>query len=143
MNYFMTEPEKAYIAGIVDGEGCIRVNKTDKETRKNPSYNINCHIVNTNKEVLEYIQSIIYCGKIFIHPKLGKRKILYKLSIDSCNIQDFIKTIYPYLRIKRKQAEIAFRFFNLTIGRRAGKQVLKDNILQQEILYEEMKNLNK
>ena len=53
-----------YLAGFIDGEGCIRLHK--HPTKDGFNYNLDVRIANTNLEVLQEIQKI-FGGKINIH----------------------------------------------------------------------------
>jgi hypothetical protein len=53
---------------------------------------------------------------------------------------DILQKIYPYLRVKRKQAEIIFKFKNLNNG--VGNPVDDDNWEKRENLYLEIRKLH-
>jgi hypothetical protein len=57
----MTEIEKAYFAGLVDGEGCINM-RTSHNNGKYPSIAASLHIAMTDIEPIAYVMQI--CGNI-------------------------------------------------------------------------------
>jgi hypothetical protein len=105
----LSESEKGYIAGIVDGEGCIRLSR-HKTIGKNKShiYHIQVTISNTSSQLLDWLENkipgIAYHRKTSQNPKwkdcyswviAGNRRAII-----------FLKEIKPYLVIKKKQAEL-------------------------------------
>lgn len=102
----MTELEKAYIAGIVDGEGSIMLQKFHSNEYPSPCVSI----ASTTYELLDWIKTII--GKGTIKQKKNynssKHKDCYSYILKHNNAIQLIKEIYPYLIInsKRKRAEL-------------------------------------
>ena len=102
----------AYIAGIVDGEGCITLARA---TRKHPTslcgYSIDTLVIvsNTNKWLLEYLK-FAFGGSVRAQ-KLGEnRKVCYHWRLSSRQAEAFLELILPYLHLKRPQAELALKF---------------------------------
>ena len=107
----LLETEKAYIAGLFDGEGCVSIIKDDRTgqgNHKSPSYSLILIISNNNKEVLEWLNKKTGIGN------LAKRKNqrLYDWKLSRKGTEIFLNKIYPYLIIKREQAELAIEFCN-------------------------------
>lgn len=99
------EVTKAYLAGIVDGEGCITISKNGQGVPY-----LRFQLQMTDLEAIELISSVAG-SKIYNIPTSNpKHKDLYKTIILGKKCQEFINIILPYLRIKRKQAEMALEF---------------------------------
>ena len=102
----MTETEKAYIAGIIDGEGSIMLQKIHKNENPAPCVSI----ASTTIELLEWIKLTI--GKGIISKKknynLEKHKDCYSYVIKRNYAISLLIDIYPYLIIptKKKRAEL-------------------------------------
>lgn len=105
--------DSAYIAGFLDGEGCITVSLS---TVNGVHYAYPCiDITNTNKDVLEWI-----CGTIGqpLKGSLGVQKRLKRTQRDGWELRIrgrlqmvvLLRQIAPYLKVKRKQAEILLRY---------------------------------
>jgi len=92
----------AYVAGIVDGEGCISV-WTSK--RKDRWIGIQIFITNTNVEVLDFCQKVLG-GVVKLHYHgTAKHKTSYRLSISSrSSVKRALEILLPYLIIKKKVA---------------------------------------
>jgi hypothetical protein len=132
----LTETEKAYIAGFVDGEGCISIARQKKFRSISLSYSLVFTITQADKTVLEYICSILGIGKIYWN---GSSKS-YQLIFPPKNTIDVLSLILPYLRVKKKQAELAFEFNN-NANWSKGKKIDQETNDIREKYYLEMRNL--
>jgi hypothetical protein len=97
--------ELAYIAGMIDGEGCLRIyNPTNNDGYNRKSQTI-LTIANTNKEVLEWIKNKLDCGNIYVREHNNpKWKPVYNLRIASrLQIIKILKKIKPYIIIKKEK----------------------------------------
>ena len=66
----------AYIAGFVDGEGCIRIKKSNQSGN---SYYVTFQVTNSSKKPLELIKSI-FGGRVFLEEKyIFKRRVRIRL----------------------------------------------------------------
>jgi hypothetical protein len=132
--------ESNYIAGIVDGEGSILINKRNDA---NNHYSVKVEIPNTNLDLLRYIRNITKLGDII---KESRRKInckiVYVYNVKSYEYKKFLIPILPYLVIKKRQAELMLQYISL---RKANKEYpLNDEEIEiKENIYEEIKPLNK
>lgn len=136
----------AYIAGIIDGEGYIgllRVKKGNKskwQSLREFKFVPCIKVVMTNKEIIEWLRNS-FGGTIEIRTKNTAKnaKVSYGWTLRKAHTIKFLKLIYPYLMIKRKQAEVLFRFPRIKAG-----TIITDEVYQKRIeLYEEIKILNK
>jgi len=152
----LLETEKSYIAGLVDGEGCIYIDKYKDKRNKSGNYNycLRVSIANTffglmewlgNKLSKEYHNHVLnQKGKEYING----RKPCYVWKICGTNAINFLKEIYPYLIIKKKQCEKAFEFsethFDNAKRDRKGKfSKLPNELLEKkEKIHKEIKDLN-
>jgi len=105
----LTEAQKAYIAGIVDGEGCISASKRSLSSGRR-GFTLILQVVNTDRNLLDYIVSILGLGKVNYPKRLGAHKQQYRLSLFGCNAKVVISEISPYLIVKREQAIVALSF---------------------------------
>ena len=109
----LSETEAAYIAGFIDGEGSIGLSDRGKEARKTRDliYIMKISISNTNRDVLEWIRLKIGFGSIYTARKgNNKHKQSYQWAIVGRRCVDLLEWIYPYLKVKRLQAEVLFEF---------------------------------
>ena len=108
-------PDLAYIAGFLDGEGTITLirlppKKPKARTPYESRYQLNVSLVNTNKDIMVWIHSLV--GG-YLHPRRQlsvKHKVAWQWYCNNSVAEDFIHQIYPWLKIKKGQAEIALKF---------------------------------
>jgi hypothetical protein len=106
----MTEIEKAYVAGFVDGEGCISVCESGQNPLK--SWNKTITITNTNRAILVRIRKQLkeeepeVNGQLRIHYKGDAAyKRSYRLLYQGKKSVKIISLILPYLQVKKKVAQ--------------------------------------
>lgn len=105
----MKKTDLAYMAGIVDGEGSISLVLMKK------TLTLVVQVTNTNEWL---IQSIKMCfgGAVRLAKPLQPEKNwkpTYRWVVTSMQALEFLKLVYPYLRLKKSQAEIAIKFLEL------------------------------
>ena len=99
----MTKKEKfIYLAGILDGEGCLNLQHRKGEYRK--STIACCIISNTSKELIDWLHKN-FGGYKYLTKREGNRKLQYKLSFRYREIKKIIPKLIPYLRVKKKEAK--------------------------------------
>ena len=95
----------AYIAGFFDGEGCIRIKRA---SQGGGSYYVWVAITNSNKEILDYVETI-FGGQVRKAEKTVN-KVIYHYLITSSEAVDMLKVLLSFLKEKRQQAELAIMF---------------------------------
>ena len=105
------ETIKAYLAGIVDGEGCIYMefrrhkNKNGEITTR--SSRINCVVTNSNPKIMAFL-SEYYNGYV----RITKQQAMFhwkdrlNWTVAGKQAKRFLTDILPYLLLKKEQAEI-------------------------------------
>lgn len=116
----INKTDLAYAAGLVDGEGCIKIYKTMPEVlkdRKSPRYNLQVQLDSTCADVIYWLQDC-FGGKVYLHKRnrsnkyfINSRDIL-RWHIFQNNTRIFLPQILPYLKIKKKHAIVALEFLN-------------------------------
>ena|SRR3990167_8609842 len=105
--------KRSWLAGIVDGEGCIQIVRMWRRT--DYSYRPEIHITNTNKLILNETSKLIEIitgKKTKMFPtKNGNPKIVYRVRLqDKNSCLALIKSLLPFLIGKRKQAIILLEY---------------------------------
>jgi hypothetical protein len=134
----LTETEKAYLAGFIDGEGSFIINKREHQQKSDGSvyigYSAYVDIGNTNKKVLNWIKNKTGAtSKIYMNQMGGNRKIAYRLRISCKQAHDLIREIRRFLIIKKECAQV---FSKYPLSKR------KRDTSMREILFQKMKRLN-
>jgi hypothetical protein len=122
-----------YLAGFIDGEGSLMINKREHigyKGKRYESYSAYVDIGNTNREVLEWIKDVVgVTSNVYENPQKGNRKTAYRLRVCYKQAYSMIQTIMPWLIIKKKQSEVFLKYLSATIE-------------EKEILHKEMAMLN-
>jgi hypothetical protein len=113
-NYFfpdvsMPELNLAYIAGLLDAESSFIIYKLSSR----PSYLLEVNYRKTDRDTLQYLADI-FGGRVRLASHSTENTLdvwLWKLV--SADAYSLIKHIYPFLRVKRRAAEICMEFFEL------------------------------
>ena len=149
----LTEPQKAYLAGFIDGEGYIGLTfQRKKETSQHsatPRYHPYLIIANNNSSVLFFIKDIIGEGRVY-RLKRSKENQLpgfqYKLTKTN-TLEALLSAIEPYLFVKQQQTKLLIKYITtrrsrqLTTG--AGSRGKTSFGREEEQIYRELLVLNK
>ena len=136
----------AYIAGIIDGEGSIRINKAMKPYNgmKNPSYNAQINIGMVNKEIPDLLKETFNGqGNVREERVSGMRSIWrYSLTGRSKMIA-VLNNLLPYLIIKKEHAKTVIDFCKNWETPRVRQYGIDPQELQRrEDAFQKMRKLN-
>lgn len=141
----MEENEKlAYLAGLVDGEGCITIVKCkEKRTKQGFRFFPLVVITNSSKDLIENVRDIIGFGRIYFRKESSRWRKLYQLKIqDMKNIIGFLEGILPFLILKKEQAEILINFCRSRINLYRGRGRKAPYTEEEFSWYEQVRKLN-
>jgi len=129
----MKKTDLAYIAGIVDGEGCI----STYLCRKREVVHIKLAISNTSKTLMKYLSNKLDFG--FRESKKHiNRKQQYRMIFTNKKAISLIKKIYPYLIIKNPYSKLMLKFcFN-----KQGVHLTEDELESRRYIRREIFKLN-
>lgn len=109
-NVIVPNETLAYVAGLFDGEGCVY----SADIRGDML--VRAVIANTNRQVLEFVQSIFGGGIYEVKRPNDRWKDAYRLHFNGRLAVTFLGAIHPWLRIKADQALVAFAWAALKDG---------------------------
>lgn len=115
-----TDEERGYLAGIIDGEGSLRV-RYQRQKRPNGSWKRNLMptvtVTNTNKELIERI--IFLTGARNLSTRLTSvGRPCYDLRIQGTyRVYPLLQATKDLLIVKRRQAELLLEFCELRLNR--------------------------
>lgn len=149
----MNETEKAYIAGIVDGEGCITIIRADQSKHspkhKSPSYRLAVSIYNSNKPMIDWLAERIDAHRHYKRQKSPNHKSLHILTISAKSASSFLSQIQPFIIAKSEQLKLALELQALVNSYRKerqhkfpGEALTQDEIDRRESIYLRMRELN-
>jgi hypothetical protein len=140
--YKLSEKDKSYIAGAVDTEGTIDINRNFN--KKGFNYHPVIKISNTNTNFLNYICKQTNIGQIILHNKETKRrKQEWQWQLNINEMKNFLEIIGNELIIKKRQMELMLEYFELTKIKYNKWNPRSNSVdINLEIIWEEMRELN-
>lgn len=118
----LTEPEKAYLAGVFDGEGTIGY--YDFRQR----HEATVMITQADPRLMIWLLVKIGYGNVHTVKKAYARRkhVVHHWRISNKpRVTDFLEAIYPYLVVKKDQAEL---LLNLWAGEKPTKNRITDEV---------------
>ena len=111
-SHSLSETDKAYLAGFIDGEGCISIQKIARQAKgATPVYTLALVIASCDKDVLMYWREKTGLGAISTRKAQRENcRDGHLWGIRSAQAVSLLKEVYPYLMLKKEQADIAFQF---------------------------------
>lgn len=136
----------AYLAGIIDGEGTIRIGKvkTDSKGNPTPTYYSNISVGMTDKRIIDLLSKTFGASTRIERVPFG-RKTVYRWGTSGSNvIPNIISKIIEHLIVKKTQAELVLEFCKSKQDyKRLSNNKLTENELQRrEELFQKVKKLN-
>ena len=143
MDQIVASPiEWAYLAGIIDGEGCVDAIESKPRTRYNvsPCFRIRLCVTNTSERLIVWIHDH-FSGQINLHHWPGQYKSTkncWRVIWTGGTAEKILRGCLPYMIVKKHQAELAFKLRamvgeyspkNRRIAGRAAK--LSDEVLSE------------
>jgi len=147
----LSQAQLAYLAGYIDGDGCVRCQKQVQQHGATPSYVLRLSFVAVTREPLETFSK--WLGGVSIKkypPATERRSERYRLRLTKGKALPLLKACLPYLILKRRQAELvleieAVRKAHSPSSRHFGKphfeRMPQGAIDQMEVLYQELRSL--
>lgn len=136
---------RAYVAGFIDGEGALTIKRgKDINMIQGWRFYVNIRVTSTNKESILYLKEL-FGGTVNEHKSknnVGNWKPAWYWTLGSKKAIQCVKKIYPYLRIKKPQAEILFDF-DKTIQHTSTKKITNELWGKRRLLKERINALNK
>ena len=146
----LTSAELAYIAGLLDGEGCLDLfRRRPDQPHRATTYNPRIQVGMTDQPTIAYLHAVF--GGTFTQRTIRnpRHKPQWTWTVVCGRALLVLAHLLPYLRIKRRQAEILLAFGSLkwrpgpAKGSRASRPIPLELRVQRDVLYEELAALNK
>lgn len=101
----LTEAEKGYLAGLIDGEGTISLLQHGANKSGEPYYRIRVRIANTDIKMVKWLTSKMGIWNVTLAKPYGVRKPVYQISCAGFYVLPLLKEIRKYLIIKQDIAD--------------------------------------
>jgi hypothetical protein len=101
----------SYLAGIIDGEGTIRIGFSNKDSRGNPTklYYAAVSVGMTDYRIIKLLADTF--GSKVREERVPGRKLMYRWGTSGNKaVPKILEKVMPYLIVKRRQAELVMEF---------------------------------
>lgn len=131
----------AYLAGIIDGEGSIGIERLKPtKNRKKDYYVCRLTVINTNEDIMQLLRRYLK-GNYDKRKLIPGRKPCFRWHVFGNELQWALAILEPYIVIKSKQLDVVMNYRD-TVGK-TGWKVSDDILEKRHKLWLECKELNK
>lgn len=106
----MKKVDLAYAAGIIDGEGCITIQKKKNKTDIRPHASLLVAVASTDEWLCNWLKFAFGGSACQGNTKTKAGNTVWYWQITTRQAGEFLQLILPYLKMKRPQAELALQF---------------------------------
>lgn len=100
----------AYAAGIIDGEGCIRIVTRKPRYGRSAQHSLMLQVAQKDGILMDWLYGV-FGGMIYLkNKKTDGTDWIYEWRVMDNKAAEVLKQVLPLLTVKRKQAELALRF---------------------------------
>ena len=119
----------SYLAGFLDGEGCIMLPVVTGEDRRNGNRLV--IVVDNTNDLSLHLFAIRFGGSVIrIKPSRHNQRGYFRWTVTDRRAEYVIRELLPYLRLKQPQAKVALLFRD-TVGPRYGCRGLPESVLNK------------
>lgn len=137
----MKDIDKAWIAGIIDGEGSIfvmRQKRLDRE--RDTNYILRVSVQSTDPYMTKELKTLCPISAEFSVQRDHRPECsdTLKWQVNGKNAARFLEEILPFMRVKHQQAKLAIEFQNTT--KKHWRHMTSVDYEKQAALYQELKD---
>ena len=143
--------QAAYLAGIIDGEGCIFIGNYSRGTHGDKFYQTLFTVATTSEELAIWLQNN-FGGLKTVYTKnqtpKNSRKTVHRWVASGDRLTHLCEIILPYVVIKRREVEImmemraTFEKYSPKKGQRSRLRLLPEDLELRQKLFEELKSIH-
>lgn len=137
-----------YAAGILDGEGCISINKySPPKPSLSPRYTPLVFVGNTQRPLVEWFLRR-FGGTIQTRPGNARHRDCFIWVLPGPRSRAFVGMLRPYLMLKGAQADVLLDYYAHLVSFKGGSnkrqpRIQPEELARREALYRQIKALNK
>lgn len=106
-----SDADAAYLAGIIDGEGCITImRRKHVERGERPRYTLEVVVINTDYSLIEWLQARFGGNVLKRNLRSKKWADTWRWRTSNLHSEAILRRVRPFLIIKARQADVALRF---------------------------------
>jgi hypothetical protein len=124
----ISQADCAYLAGVIDGEGCIRIQRWrfDGETR----YQLRLQVTNTSVALRDWIISRFDGWASATRKPNGT--IVWIWHCHDSKLEIVLRLVFPYLIVKRREALVGLAFRRAVAARYGTRRLTARQLVRQE-----------
>ena len=139
-NKQISDRDLAYAAGIVDGEGCISIVALRTGVRAHGVDYSLLFVVRMIDPSAVFFLKEMFGGGLSVQKNKPPRRPIYNWGLSTKPASRALKLLLPYLRVKKKQAELAIEFANYP---QQIHPISKAEFDRRTRLFQQLRQLNK
>jgi hypothetical protein len=141
----------AYVAGIIDGEGCIHINRSTfpRQPHLSTRYTAMVTVGNTGRPLMNLLEAT-FGGRIDTRPATDRHKEFYVWNAAGPRAAHVLRLVRPYLRLKQAQCDLLLAFIDGFRSFRGGSyarghapRIGLEELARRERIWREIKALNR
>lgn len=128
----------AYLAGIVDGEGSFIIYlKSGGKRPERKFHRVMLKVANTDEDLIQLLHAELG-GRINVgmRPRLERHRQVWHVTVEGPSLVPVTERLLPFLRVKRRQAELVLRM-TATMTRSTGFALPLKVLAERERIYEQ------
>lgn len=139
----IAELNLAYLAGLIDGEGCLAViRQRNSHCRAGYAYRCGLRIANSNEPIMDWLVKVVGAGAVKSHlPKMRNSKRQWTWEVWGDDSANLTRQLLPHFRIKRPQADLLLAF-QQGLKSRSGPYLTPKELAFRETCYHHSRALN-
>ena len=116
----MSATERAYVGGIIDGEGCIEfkwANRIRRDRKGIPTYRtliVRLEVPQVDGRLIDYLMETAQegCRDIKRYPKNPTYQDQHRWRVGYHGVYRVLKQVYPYLIVKKEKAKLVIDHYD-------------------------------
>ena len=138
----METEDIAYLAGIVDGEGCISVMRLSRGNRSSATFMARISVAMTSEKIVRWIKATTEVGTVHVKCHQPGRKKQWLWLVNSRNAVGLLRTLLPFLKLKKPQARNAVALQRVLRRSSGGAKLTRREVATRTRLYKISRKLN-
>lgn len=127
--------ELAYIAGLIDGEGCLLIYRK-KDRRGSSHFRCILRISNTSQRVIEWLQTRLGGGAHAGQPSSSNHLLVYHWRCEGPRMATLLVATCPYLVIKPELADLLISMQMMLTYSSSGLRLPSEAVAERESMFE-------
>ena len=129
----------AYIAGFIDADGSVAIEQ-HSNANGTPRYAVKLYITNADRDIMDWLVANLH-GSVYLTNRNAPKhhKTMWRWVIQGKQAAPILRQVTPYLRVKKKRAELALRFAATITG---GQRVSDEHKRLRHYLAQQMSRMN-